>query len=140
MTTSSYGAHAVPPKLGVVTQPPFRAVAQRVNTVLPITNKLPNSTIPKGSQVILLFSHQIREWKEIGRYLGLEEEVIDEVSHDSTKTREKAYQMLTKWIEIDGHNATWSTLGDGLLVAGQVHLYETLKAMFTLSVASSLTY
>ncbi|XP_065647901.1 uncharacterized protein LOC136077142 [Hydra vulgaris] len=55
------------------------------------------------SQVFKLkFSESVGvDWRILGRYLNIEENYIDIIDHDITETNEKAYSILTKWMQIN---------------------------------------
>ena len=49
------------------------------------------------------------EWRRLARKLGHEENIIEQIDLDYTKTYEKSYQILTRWRR-DTPEATWKTL------------------------------
>ncbi|XP_065646310.1 NACHT, LRR and PYD domains-containing protein 3-like isoform X2 [Hydra vulgaris] len=55
------------------------------------------------SQVFKLkFSESVGvDWRILGRYLNIEENYIDIIDQDVTETNEKAYSILTKWMQIN---------------------------------------
>ena len=87
---------------------------------------LPKHKIPVNSPILWELSQEIMEWKFLGRYLNLEEDIIDEIDYDTrpNKTRDKALKVLTEWVNIS--TPTWETLGKALMDAEYVLLYEKL--------------
>ncbi|XP_065646144.1 NACHT, LRR and PYD domains-containing protein 3-like isoform X2 [Hydra vulgaris] len=67
------------------------------------------------SQVFKLkFSESVGvDWRILGRYLNIEETYIDIIDHDVTETNEKAYSILTKWMQIN-ENSTLEELKTAL--------------------------
>ena len=92
---------------------------------------LPNSKIPHNSPILWKLSQEIREWKFLGRYLDLEEETIDEIDYNTipNRTRDKALKVLTEWVNIS--TPTWKALGDALLDAEYILLYEKLMELIS---------
>ena len=89
-------------------------------------NALPKSKIPANSPILWELSQDVREWKFLGRNLDLEEEKIDEIDYNTipNKTREKALKVLTEWV--NSSTPTWETLGEALMDAEYILLYEKL--------------
>ena len=87
---------------------------------------LPKHKIPVNSPILWELSQEIMEWKFLGRYLNLEEDVIDEIDYNTrpNKTRDKALKVLTEWVNIS--TPTWETLGKALMDAEYALLYEKL--------------
>ena len=87
---------------------------------------LPKHKIPVNSPILWELSQEIMEWKFLGRYLNLEEDIIDEIDYNTrpNKTRDKALKVLTEWVNIS--TPTWETLGKALMDAEYVLLYEKL--------------
>ena len=56
---------------------------------------------------------EVIEWKFLGRYLNLEEKVIDEIDYNTrpNKTRNKALKVLTEWV--NSSTLTWVALDLG---------------------------
>lgn len=69
-----------------------------------------------------------KDWKALGRYLGLtnEEIVIIEYDHHSHGLVEIVYQMLCKWKQQQGHMATRAQLVQGLKEIQKEHLWKEL--------------
>ena len=88
--------------------------------------RLPNNKIPVNSPILWKLSQEIREWKFLGRYLDLEEDIIEEIDYNTipNKTRDKALKVLTEWV--NSSTPTWVALGEALLDAEYVMLYEKL--------------
>ena len=91
-----------------------------------ITNTLPRYKIPPYSPVLWELSQEVREWKFLGRYLDLEEDIIEEIDYNTrpNKTRDKALKVLTEWVNIS--TPTWEILGKALLEFKCISLYEKL--------------
>ena len=104
-----------------------RPVQQKVSG----NGSLPNSKIPHNSPILLKLSQDVREWKFLGRYLDLEEETIDEIDYNTipNRTRDKALKVLTEWVNIS--TPTWKALGEALLDAEYVLLYEKLLELIS---------
>ena len=66
------------------------------------------------------------EWKFLGRYLNLEEEIIQEIDYNTrpNETRDKTLKVLTEWVNIS--TPTWEVLGKVLMDAEYILLYEKL--------------
>ncbi|XP_065646165.1 NACHT, LRR and PYD domains-containing protein 3-like isoform X3 [Hydra vulgaris] len=68
-----------------------------------------NNTYPKKNKNVL-YSQEFRlkfsesvgvDWKALGRWLNIEDHYIDIIDHDNTRTDEKAYLMITKWVQMN---------------------------------------
>ena len=97
-----------------------------VKTKVSRNGNLPDSKIPVNSPILLMLSLEVKEWKFLGRYLDLEEEIIDEIDYNTVpnKTREKALKVFTEWVNSSA--PTWAILGEALLDAENIMLYEKL--------------
>ncbi|XP_065643425.1 NACHT, LRR and PYD domains-containing protein 9-like [Hydra vulgaris] len=52
----------------------------------------------------LKFSESVGgDWKTLGRWLNIKDEYLNIIDQDNTKTNEKAYSMLTKWMQMDNN-------------------------------------
>ena len=70
---------------------------------------------PENSDLERLANHIIKEWKKLGRrLLESDEALLDAVDMDNDKCSERAYQMLLKWKEAKGSDATFRVLHDAL--------------------------
>ncbi|PIK47025.1 hypothetical protein BSL78_16115 [Apostichopus japonicus] len=69
-----------------------------------------------------------KEWKNVGRNLGLKEEELCIVETDSNNQghKEAVYQMLLTWKHSNGNQATYRVLGEALIAAGRRDLQEKL--------------
>ncbi|PIK35342.1 hypothetical protein BSL78_27827, partial [Apostichopus japonicus] len=71
-----------------------------------------------------------KEWKNVGRNLGLKDEKLCIIETDFNKQghQETVYQMLRTWKNSNSSNATFRVLGEALYKAGradqQLKLYE----------------
>ena len=92
---------------------------------------LPNCKIPVNSPILWKLSQEVIEWKFLGRYLDLEEEIIDEIDYNTrpNKTRDKALKVLTEWV--NSSTPTWVALGQALLDGEYVMLYEKLLELIS---------
>ena len=97
-----------------------------IQSKVSVNGSLPDSKIPANSPILLRLSQEVKEWKFLGRYLDLEEEIIDEIEYNTVpnKTREKALKVLTEWV--NSSTPTWAVLGKALLDAKYIMLYEKL--------------
>ncbi|XP_071837763.1 receptor-interacting serine/threonine-protein kinase 1-like [Apostichopus japonicus] len=68
-----------------------------------------------------------KNWREIGRKLEISDEDLDRIQSDTTEGRkETVYEMLRKWKQQNGRNATYKRLGDALKKCGRTDLQEDL--------------
>ena len=88
---------------------------------------LPSHKIPVDSPVLWQLSQEVREWKFLGRFLDLDEDIIEEIDHYTrpNKTRDKSLKVLTEWVN-SSSEPTWQALGEALQDAGNTLLYEKL--------------
>ena len=102
-----------------------------VETKVSGNGNLPDSKIPVNSPILLMLSQEVKEWKFLGRYLDLEEETIDEIDYNTVpnKTREKALKVFTEWVNSSA--PTWAILGEALLDAENIMLYEKLMELIS---------
>ncbi|XP_071837761.1 uncharacterized protein [Apostichopus japonicus] len=69
-----------------------------------------------------------RNWREVGRKLEISDEDLDILQSDTTGGhKEKVYQMLNKWKQQNGGNATYKRLGDALESSGRKDLQQWLE-------------
>ena len=100
--------------------------AKKQRPPVKIRNTLPRHKIPASSPILWELSQEVREWKFLGRYLDLEEEIMEEIDYNTrpNKTRDKALKVLTEWVNIS--TPTWEILGKALLDFECISLYEKL--------------
>jgi hypothetical protein len=76
---------------------------------------------PCNQQVIMWLTQRVTNWKFLGRWLGLPENVLSRIITDNQKSdREQCYQMFLRWKESDPENYTYPVLGDALQRESQV--------------------
>ena len=67
------------------------------------------------------------DWKKLGRRLEIEDCVIQGIQEDNTTTEERAFQVLNKWLQINGsRGATSSVLYKALIDIGRTLIAEKL--------------
>ena len=59
-------------------------------------------------------SHQLENWKAVGRRLKIKEETLTAFDNDNKDSFEKIYKMLRHWKKRDGSAATYKVLQDAL--------------------------
>ncbi|XP_065646140.1 NACHT, LRR and PYD domains-containing protein 1 homolog isoform X2 [Hydra vulgaris] len=86
------------------------------------------------SQVFKLkFSESVGvDWRILGRYLNIEETYIDIIDHDVTETNEKAYSILTKWMQIN-ENPTLEELKTALKNMRRMDLIRKIDELINIS-------
>ncbi|XP_078251257.1 receptor-interacting serine/threonine-protein kinase 2-like [Rhinoraja longicauda] len=69
-----------------------------------------------------------KDWKALARYLGLTDNEIDIIKYDhhNEGLLETVYQMLCKWKQLQGQNATRAQLVQGLKQIEKEYLWEEL--------------
>ncbi|XP_071842525.1 uncharacterized protein [Apostichopus japonicus] len=69
-----------------------------------------------------------KEWKDVGRNLGLDDSKLNNLERDYINQghKEIAYQMLLTWKQRSGSQATYRVLGESLKAAGRRDLQEKL--------------
>ena len=90
-------------------------------------NGLSDCNIPGNSPIIWELSQEVREWKFLARNLDLEERVIEEIDQYTkpNKMKDKSLRVFTEWIN-SASRPSWKALGEALLEAEYVFLYEKL--------------
>ena len=88
---------------------------------------LPSYKIPVDSPILWQLSREVREWKFLGRFLDLDEDVIEEIDQYTrpNKTRDKSLKVLKEWVN-SSPEPTWKALGEIFLEAENALLYEKL--------------
>ncbi|XP_071837758.1 uncharacterized protein [Apostichopus japonicus] len=78
---------------------------------------------------IELLSKEItKKWREIGRKLEFSDADLDRIKSDTTEGhKEQVYQMLKKWKEQKGKNATYKRLGEALMKCDRTDLQQWLE-------------
>ena len=111
-TQGSYGVHH-----------PSKMSSGRVNQA----DGLSDHRIPHTSPILWELSQDVREWKFLARNLDLEERVIDEIDQYTVpnKMRDKSLKVFTEWVN-SASRPSWRALGEALLEAEYVMLYEKL--------------
>ena len=73
--------------------------------------------IPDASLDLRLNEYQLQktselftDWKHLARYLGLDEPTIAEIDEDNRTSKERKYQVLYKWSQHKGDDATLEAL------------------------------
>ena len=72
------------------------------------------------------------EWKELGLYLGLHSDMLDEIERDKRECRHCLYAMLSKWLnqQYDVHKnglPSWSKLADEVEVFDRAQATKILE-------------
>lgn len=67
-----------------------------------------------------------KEWKFVGKTLGLEDAELDHIVHDYTGTQERIYEMLVLWKRKHGKEATHAKLIKSLEETGRKDLAESV--------------
>jgi len=88
---------------------------------------LSDLNIPVNSPIIWELSQEVKEWKFLARNLDLEERVIEEIDQYTkpNKMRDKSLRVFTEWVN-SSSRPSWKALGEALLEAEYVFLYEKL--------------
>ena len=55
-----------------------------------------------------------RDWKKLGRRLGVSDPEIEDIDQHHDQMSEKGYHMLKHWIQENGSDATFQALCNGL--------------------------
>ncbi|XP_065682537.1 uncharacterized protein LOC105848458 isoform X2 [Hydra vulgaris] len=100
-----------------------------------------NVGFPKKEKNILLnqvfklkFSNSVGEdWKTLGRWLNINDSYLGMIDQDNTKTVEKAYNMLSKWMEMN-KNPTLEELKTSLKNMERFDLIRKLEELATWAV------
>lgn len=73
-------------------------------------------------------SRVICDWQDIGRELEVSEEDLIEIQlYAPGRQKGKANEMLQKWKQQSGRNATYKRLGEALIRCGRKDLQEALE-------------
>lgn len=56
-----------------------------------------------------------KQWKKLGRRLGVSDAELEEIDHAHDQISEKGYHMLKHWEQGQGVDATYQALHDALL-------------------------
>ena len=94
---------------------------------LNIAPSLSDHNVPANSPIIWELSQEVKEWKFLARNLDLEERVIEEIDQYTipNKMRDKSLRVFTEWVN-SVSRPTWKALGEALLEAEYILLYEKL--------------
>ena len=94
---------------------------------LNITDGLSDHNVPANSPILWELSQEVKEWKFVARNLDLEERVIEEIDQYTipNKMRDKSLRVFTEWVN-SVSRPTWKALGEALLEAEYILLYEKL--------------
>ena len=92
-----------------------------------VTVNLPKHRIPVDSPILWDLSQDIKEWRFLGRYLDLDENMLEEIDQYTrpNKMRDKALSVLKKWVD-NVADPTWHALGEALIDSEMVLLHEKL--------------
>ena len=125
--------HLIPPANSPVLNNTANHVISPVSSPVPsktTTRDLPSYKIPIDSPILWQLSQEVSEWKFLGRFLDLDEDIIEEIDQYTrpNKTRDKSLKVLTEWVN-SSSEATWKTLGEALQDAGNTLLYEKLTEL-----------
>lgn len=67
------------------------------------------------------------DWKHLGRKLELSPGLLDGIDHDFRQVKEKTLQMLSRWKERKGDDATGQILADALVNIHRRDVAEDLQ-------------
>lgn len=70
--------------------------------------------LPTNEEILTLARDIGNKWKFLGRALHIPEEDLEAVEEEENKLFEKSYKMLIKWKQINGLDATYIRLDQGL--------------------------
>ena len=56
-----------------------------------------------------------RNWKKLGRRLGVSDPELEDIDQHHDEMSEKGYYMLKHWVQENGSDATYQALRNGLL-------------------------
>lgn len=62
-----------------------------------------------------------KEWRPLGRALGLDEYQLDSIDHDHKELQEQSYQMLRRWQQSKGIKADLNRLVEALRTMEPMH-------------------
>ena len=68
---------------------------------------------------VLSLAREMKNWKQLGRALKLEDPQLDEIDEDFRGLFDKSYAMLRGWMETKGSAATYAELAKGLEIVGR---------------------
>ena len=71
--------------------------------------------IPTSDDLEKLGVYIGKNWKKLGRRLGVSDAILEEIDQHHDEMSEKGYHMLKHWSEKNGSDATYQALCDGLL-------------------------
>ena len=69
---------------------------------------------PTDDDVMRLAQDAMKNWRRLGRALGLKDVDVDEIEADVRGIYEQCYAMLRKWQQKMGSAATYRNLAEGL--------------------------
>ena len=73
-----------------------------------------------------------KDWKFLGRYLGVNDKIIDNICTEIDSEDERAYQVLRSWLHLKpGHEATVQMLMKALEENGDVKTKEAFERHFS---------
>ncbi len=78
-------------------------------------------------EVLLLISNKIAaDWRRLGRYLDVDDDVIDQIDADHRKAFDKSYEVLREWIKNEGDEATVENLKNCLERMGRKDIVNAI--------------
>ena len=82
-------------------------------------------TVGRCCQIFV--AKEVKDWKFLGRYLGVNDNIIDNICTENDSEDERAYQVLRNWLHLKGHNATVHMLMKALEENGDVMTKEAFE-------------
>ncbi|XP_047131513.1 uncharacterized protein LOC105848653 [Hydra vulgaris] len=83
----------------------------------------------RSQEFKLRFSESVgRDWRTLGRWLNIDESSLESINEDNNNTNEKAYLMLTKWIQMND-NPTFIKLITALRNMRRMDLIERVNEL-----------
>ena len=70
-----------------------------------------------------------RDWKQLGRKLGMSNNIIDNIDDENRRVKDKPIQLLLRWKRQSGNDATGEVLANALIAIGRRDVAETLASM-----------
>lgn len=70
-----------------------------------------------------------RDWKHLGRKLGISNGIINNIDEENRRVKEKSIELLLKWKRQSGNDATGEALANALIAIGRRDVAETLASM-----------
>ena len=108
---------------------PLTATVTRMTKSVDKSSHFPDVEVfeENESELFEAIAERVKKWKFLGRYLNLEDEILEDINKKNHFSGEKCMKMLLEWRRVFGNQATYLKLEEALKNILHEHLIEEIE-------------